>query len=316
MKSCALAVLASIILCIDAREAHAQEAAVYPMALFRFEERGLGAKDLGAKATDLLFAKLAARSDLYLVDRAELEKTLSELALSISGAVKPGEANKVGELTGARLLVTGSIVESDKRLYLVAKVIGTETSRVMAASVDGKASDELGPLVEKLAGALAETITKNADKLVPKPSPTKDRVASIKAQLKDAKRPVLMITLPERHIGAPSVDPAAQTELSLLCKETGFELVDADEAGKGKADVIITGEAFSETAGRVGNLFSVKARVEVKAVDRKTGKVLAADRQNAVVVDLSEQIAGKAALQLAADQLAERLIPKLVAEVK
>ena len=62
----------------------------------------------------------------------------------------------------------------------------------------------------------------------------------------------------------------------------------------------VTGEAFSEFAGRHGDLVSVKARVEVKAVDRKTGKVLAVDRQTAVAVDLAEQVAGKTALQEAA----------------
>ncbi len=47
-------------------------------------------------------------------------------------------------------------------------------------------------------------------------------------------------------------------------------------------------------------------------MDRATGKVLAAERQTAVVVDLNEQIAGKSALQEAAAQIAKRLLPKLV----
>jgi hypothetical protein len=47
-------------------------------------------------------------------------------------------------------------------------------------------------------------------------------------------------------------------------------------------------------------------------VDRKTDKVLVADRQTAVAVDLSEQNAGKAALGQAAAVLAERLLPRLV----
>ena len=63
---------------------------------------------------------------------------------------------------------------------------------------------------------------------------------------------------------------------------------------------------------RRGNLVSVKARVELKAVDRKTGQVLAVDRETAVEVDLTEQIAGKKALQTAAAAIAERLLPKLV----
>ena len=125
-------------------------------------------------------------------------------------------------------------------------------------------------------------------------------------------RPVVMVHVSERHIGQPTVDPAAQTEVAKFAKETGFELIDPEEGGKSKADVLITGEGFSEVAGRVAGMVSVKARVELKAVDRKTGKVLASDRQTVVVVDLSEQIAGKTGLQQAGADLAERILPKLV----
>jgi hypothetical protein len=40
------------------------------------------------------------------------------------------------------------------------------------------------------------------------------------------------------------------------------------------------------------------------------------DRQTAVAVDLSEQLAGKAALQEAAAVLAERMLPKLVRDAQ
>jgi hypothetical protein len=97
-------------------------------------------------------------------------------------------------------------------------------------------------------------------------------------------------------------------------KETGFTVLDPETGLKSKADVLILGEAFSEHAARNGGLVSVKARVELRAVDRKTDKVLFADRQTAVNVDLSEQIAGKAALEQAAAALAERVLPRLVKE--
>ena len=80
--------------------------------------------------------------------------------------------------------------------------------------------------------------------------------------------------------------------------------------------MLITGEGFSEVAGRVGGLVSVRARVELKAVDRRSGTVLASDRETVMVVDVSEQVAGKSALQAAAAQLAERVLPKLVAPEK
>src|SRR5947208_2041848 len=120
-------------------------AAVYPAALFPFEERGTGVKDYGPKVTDLLFAKLAGKPELFLVDRADLKKTLQELELNLSGAVKSSEVTRVGRLTGAKLLVSGSVMQIDKKTYLIAKIIGTETTRVIGVSVDGKTSDEIGP---------------------------------------------------------------------------------------------------------------------------------------------------------------------------
>jgi hypothetical protein len=63
---------------------------------------------------------------------------------------------------------------------------------------------------------------------------------------------------------------------------------------------------------RRGNLVSVKGRLELKAIDNKTNRVIAIDRQNTVTVDLTEQIAGKNALQEAAALIAERMFVKLV----
>lgn len=296
----------------DGKDAKEKEKLVLPMALLAFEERGTGAKDMGAKVTDLLFAKLTVKPDLFMVDRADLKKILEEQSLSLTGAVKPDEAVKVGQLTGAKLLVTGSVVQVDKKIYLVAKVISTETGRVAGASTEGALTDDLGALAGKLADSIDDTIAKQGEKLVPKVVPIKDRVADLNKKLGNGARPVIAVQINEKHIGAPAIDPAAQTEVIKLAKDLGFTVIDLDEGGKSKADILLTGEGFSEVAGKIGNLISVRARVELKAVDRKTGKVIAIDRQTAMVVDLSEQIAGKTGLQEAADVIAERLLPKLV----
>lgn len=284
---------------------------IYPAAILPFQERGAGVKGYGPKVGDLLFATLSADANLVLVERGELDKTISEQQLNVSGLVKPDEAAQIGQLTGAKILITGSVTEVDTTIYLVSKLIGTETGRVLGVTVKGKADEDFGPLVEKLGEQIAATIGKQSSKLVAKRVNPADRLAKLKDKLKEGEKPSLSISVTERHVGQPTVDPAAQTEISRFCEETGFTVIDGKKADK-NADVLITGEGFSEMQGRVGNLASVKARVEIKAVDRKTGKVLATDRQTAIAVDLGEQVAGKTALQEAAAQIAERLLPKLV----
>src|SRR5439155_2244911 len=92
-------------------------------------------------------------------------------------------------------------------------------------------------------------------------------------------------------------------------QKAGFTVV--DEKSQQKPDIEITGEAFSTLGLRKGNLISCKARIEVKAHDLKARKLLVADRQTSVAVDIAEQTAAKSALQNAALDLAERLVPKL-----
>jgi TolB-like protein len=293
-----------------AKVAATNMAAAVPAAILSFSERGAAVKGYAEKVADLLFAKLSTDPDLWLVDRQELDKVLSEHELSASGMVNPAQAVKIGSLTGAKILITGSVMDIDKDLYIVAKIIGTETTRVLGSSVKGSQRDDLAPLVGQLAAEIAKTVKQQSDKLVAPDIKLEDRIAALKKTMGDKKRPSVAVHIPERHVGQATIDPAAATEVTLFCKETGFEVFDTTDAEK--ADVKLEGEGFSEFGMRRGNLVSVKARVELKAVDRKTGQVLATDRETAVEVDLTELIAGKKALQSAAARIAERMLPKLV----
>jgi len=290
----------------------AAAAKVYPAAILPFQERGDDAKGLGAQVTDLLFAELVADERMYLVDREDLDEILKELELSRSGLVNSSEAARVGQLTGAKILLTGSVIQVDGKLYLVAKIIGTETSRVLGASVKGDLRDELDALAGQLAGEVAKTIETRAEDLIARPRTREDRLAAVKETLGDAKRPIVKVAVSERHVGQATIDPAAETEIILFCKEAGFEVIDPSQGDARQAEMLLIGEGMSEFATRHGSLTSVKARLELKAVDARTGRVVAIDRQTAVEVDLSERLAGKAALQEAAAEIAERLLPKIV----
>jgi TolB-like protein len=289
-----------------------QPPTIYPVAIFTFLERGDGVKGYGQKVSDILFASLATQEKIHLVDRADVKKLLEEQELNVSGIVAPGRATHIGHLTGAKILVTGSVIEVGDSMYLVAKIIGTETSRVLGQSVKGRTTDDLATLAEQLGKKVATSITAEAGKLVAKVIEREDRVKELAKTLGKAKRPTVLVRITERHVGQSTHDPAAQTELLFCCTENGFEVIDAEKGSSDKADVIITGEGISEFAGRHGNLISVKSRLELKATNRATDKVMVADRQVTVAVGLTEQIAGKRALAQAAMDIALRMLPKVV----
>src|SRR5262249_13971186 len=195
-----------------------------------------------------------------------------------------------------------------------AKIIGTETSRVFGEIAKAPAGGALDELTIKLAEKISATVTAKTDSLVAKIPTREDRVEAINKQLKETKRPAVSVKLPERHVGGPTAGPAGQTELGLILQQCGFTLV--DENSVEKADVEITGEAFSALGVRRGNLVSCKARIELKAQSKSDGKILAVDRETSVAVDIAEQTAAKTALQNAAAELAARLAPKLAGAAK
>jgi hypothetical protein len=282
---------------------------VLTVAVFDFESRDEAVRDLGPKVATLINANLSAEPQIITVERAELEKVLGEQELGLSGTVSPDTAAKVGHLTGAKVLVTGRVFRADKELLLVAKIIGTETSRVYGELVKGGIATPISDLSAELAKKIAATVTQKGDTLVAKVESREDRIARIKKSLHADKLPTVSVKIGERHFGQPVIDPAAETELGLVLQQCGFKLV--DDKSKDRADVEVTGDAFSAYGLRKGNLISCKARVELKA-QKRTGEILAVDRQTSVAVDITEQTAAKTALQIAAMDLAERLVPKLV----
>lgn len=281
---------------------------VLTVAVFDFESKDEAVRDLGPKVATLVNANLSADPQLITVERAELEKVLGEQELGLSGTVSADTAAKVGHLTGAKVLVTGRVFKADKELLIVAKVIGTETSRVFGELVKGAPTASISDLSAELAKKIASTIQQKGETLVAKVETREQLVEKIKKALKDKPLPSVSVKLAERHYGGPTIDPAAETELGKILQDCGFKLV--DDKSPEKADVEITGEAFSAFGMRKGNLISCKARVELKA-HKRTGELLVVDRQTSVAVDVAEQTAAKTSLQNAAAEVAERLLPKL-----
>lgn len=280
------------------------------IAVFDFESKDEAVRDLGPKVATMLNASLSANPDIITVERVELEKILGEQELGLSGTVSADSAAKVGQLTGAKVLVTGRVFKVEGQTMIVAKVIGTETSRVFGSMVQGAPTVSIVDLSSNLAAKVSALVSEKGDTLIAKVPSREERIAKLKKITDGKKLPVVSVKISEQHYGSHIIDPAAETELAKILQDCGFKLADANSTDK--PEVEISGEAFSAFGMQKGNLFSCKSRIELKVRDVATGNLIAVDRQTSVGVDIAEQTAAKTALQNAADTLAERVLPKLV----
>jgi curli biogenesis system outer membrane secretion channel CsgG len=140
--------------------------------------------------------------------------------------------------------------------------------------------------------------------------------------------PTVMVIIPEVHITRRVPDPAGETEIIKTLINAGFRVLDPsvykairdseelsnavknqDAAAASRigtrfgADIIIFGEAFSESTGLQNGMQSCRARVEARAVSTRNAQILGADGKHAGGVDNSELVAGKTALRNAGTQM-------------
>lgn len=283
---------------------------IVSVAVLDFQASGAKLAELGPQTAALINANLSNVDNLILVERQELEKLSNEMELGVTGIIKPETAAKIGSMTGAKVIVTGRVFETGSTLTLVAKIMGTETSRVYGEETSIPGPDYLKDGAKGLAKKISGTILKKINTLVAKPETKEDLVALLQKAISGKKLPSITVSIQERHFGQPAFDPAAETEFIIVLSQLGFTIIDPAKSVQ-KPDVLIAGEGFSEFAARKGNLVTCKSRLEIKAFRAETGALIFADRQIESAIDLSERIAGKAALQNAASKLLLRMAPKL-----
>ena len=283
---------------------------IVSVAVLDFQASGAKLAELGPQTAALINANLSNVDNLILVERQELGKLFNEMELGATGTLKSETAAKIGSLTGAKVIVTGRVFETGSTLTLIAKIIGTETSRVYGEETSIPGPDYLKDGAKSLAKKISDTILKKSNTLVAKPETKEDLVAVLQKAINGKKLPSITVSIQEHHFGQPAVDPAAGTEFITVLSQLGFTIIDPAKSFQ-KPDVLINGEGFSEFAARKGNLVACKSRLEIKVFRAETGALIFADRQVESAVDLSERIAGKAALQNAAAKLLLRMTPKL-----
>lgn len=291
------------------------------------------------EVTDIITADLSMDPRIKLVERSRLDQVMGELGLSTAGVADADTAQKVGFLAGADVLVWGRLFLIDKQAMMVGRVVGVETGRVFAEQVRGSDTEDLLPMIDELAQKIADRIASEQAALVA-PDVRDDMQAHLNAlteTLKGKSRPKTAVVIGEQHLGDVSFDPAAETEIMYWLDKLGFPLVDVasqrlqmrqwakeyyqttsyyvPQLVPEDVGVLVIGEALSEPAGRYGPLYATRYRVEVRALDRNTGDVIAVARRSGTYADSSSVLAGKNGIEKATAGIAYEIIPQLAGYV-
>jgi TolB-like protein len=266
----------------------------------------------GGKVTTLITANLTAETNLVMLERADLTKALNEQAFDLSGMVNSDAATKIGQITGVKVLVAGQVIKtSGDHLVIVADIIGTETGRLFADKVEG-AADNLMGLTSDLSRKIAQTIRAQATNLVlPVAESRAEFLDRIVKNIKGKNRPSVSVKFSQyNQYGNTWFENEAAGELGAILLKARFTVLD-DNSDR-KPDLEITGVISTGWGTQRGDLVTSRATLGLKIQERRTGIIIALDRQESTVSGVGPMVVEPASKVKAVDDLAERILSVLV----
>jgi len=106
------------------------------LAILKFKNLGTTLKknNIGEIISNFLSAEFNNSTIFKLVERENLKKIFKEIELGMSGATDDETSIEPGKIKGAELLLIGSISEVGKSFVITAKLIDTETAKIISVS--------------------------------------------------------------------------------------------------------------------------------------------------------------------------------------
>jgi TolB-like protein len=84
-------------------------------------------------AEELSVAMARTHKGFEVIDRAHLKALLAEHRLAASGLIDPATAKKLGQISGADVLLTGTMTPFSESVRVAVKALATDTARILAA---------------------------------------------------------------------------------------------------------------------------------------------------------------------------------------
>ena len=123
------------------------------IAVLDFELIGdkLETADMGAILSEWFITSIVKSGRFDVVERAMLQKILSEQKLSATGIIDETSASQLGKILGVKVIISGSVLRIRDTVEINSRVIDVESGSIIAAeNIRGNASTDLYGLVVEL----------------------------------------------------------------------------------------------------------------------------------------------------------------------
>jgi hypothetical protein len=167
LRRLAVFVTGLLVLSIAAGPALAQRKKVERVAVLTFKSIG-APKEMGEAVAEILRTELVDVGGFELVERGQIEALLKEQKLQLQDVIDEKTAVRIGRLSGAKLVVIGSIVKLGTTFTLNSRFIDVQTGITrIGKNIRGNSVNEIPNMCRQLAYVIADRTY--VEKLPPQP---------------------------------------------------------------------------------------------------------------------------------------------------
>jgi TolB-like protein len=110
---------------------------------------------------DIISADLSTNSDYKVVERKKMQEIISEMKLGMQGYTDAATAQQIGKLTGANVLVFGSVTKFDTKIIITTRMVKVETGDIIGSIIEkgnkvSQLPDMCSSIANKVCGKLVE----------------------------------------------------------------------------------------------------------------------------------------------------------------
>ena len=186
LRRLAVFVAGLLVLSIAAAPALAQRKKVERVAVLTFKSIGT-TKEMGEAVAEILRTELVDVGDFELVERGQIQALLKEQKLQLQDVIDEQTAVKIGRLSGAKLVVIGSIVKLGYTFTLNSRFIDVQTGITrIGKNIRGNSENEISNMCRQLAYVIAGRTY--VEKLPPQPRTPRKPVVRERTKREERER--------------------------------------------------------------------------------------------------------------------------------